>query len=237
MKRNLRKLHRWLGLLLSLCILMSAGSGVLHNLMSRTQPPPPPAKPGGGALALNQIKIPLSEAEKRFRASLQPPLNEADVIAVNVRTIAGVPWYQVFLQSAPIPTYVNTTTGEIDASADEVYAHQIATDFLGGMSVTKTDYLSSFNKEYINIFRILPVYRFDVADGKGTRVYVSTVTGSVTRHTDNQKQWEANLFSNLHKWMFIHNKNTRDLLLTTTTGGIFLLAALGIVLFFATRPK
>jgi hypothetical protein len=81
------------------------------------------------------------------------------------------------------------------------------------------------------------VYRFDVDDGKGTRVYVSTMTGSVTRHTDDQRQLEANVFSNFHKLMFIKDKDLRDGLLTLMTLGIFLVAVLGIVLFFMTRPS
>ena len=50
-----RKAHRWLGLLFSLSILTSAGSGILHNVMTYTQTPPPPARPSGGGLATEII--------------------------------------------------------------------------------------------------------------------------------------------------------------------------------------
>jgi hypothetical protein len=242
MKRNLRKLHRWLGLVFSISVLMSAGSGVLHNIMTRTQSPPPPARPVGGGLDASRIRLSVAEAEERLKEkirSLQPnalTLN-THLLAANVRSIHGNPWYQLFLQSMPVPYYVNANTGDVDTAQDEVYARQIASEFLGEAPVSKTDYLEKFNAEYINIFRILPVFRYDAADGKGTRVYVSTVTGSVTRYTDNERQREANIFSNFHKLMFIHNKNLRDLVLTIATGGVFCLAIVGIGLFFLTMPK
>jgi hypothetical protein len=91
--------------------------------------------------------------------------------------------------------------------------------------------------EYLNIFRILPVYRFDTKDKLQTRVYVSTTTGSVTRHTDRGRQFEATIFTMFHKLGFIPNKDIRDLVLTIMTLGTFLVSLLGIWLFFATRTK
>ena len=60
------------------------------------------------------------------------------------------------------------------------------------------------------------------------------MTGSVTRATDNHKQFEANVFTYIHKFGFIPNKDVRDLVLVSCTGGIFLVSLLGIALFFAT---
>jgi uncharacterized iron-regulated membrane protein len=80
-------------------------------------------------------------------------------------------------------------------------------------------------------------YRFDFDDERQTRVYVSTTTGSVTRHTDKQRQFQANAFSTFHKLSFIPNKDMRDLVLTVMTGGIFVASLLGVVLFFLTRPR
>jgi hypothetical protein len=63
------------------------------------------------------------------------------------------------------------------------------------------------------------------------------MTGSVTRHTDDQKQFEARIFTNFHKLGFIPNKNIRDWTLTTLTGAAFLISILGIALFFLTKSK
>lgn len=223
MKRLIRKLHRYLGLVFSISILMSSGSGVIHVLMTRTQAPPPAAKPSGSVLDIASIAVTPSQAFPDV-----PPA------AINIRTIAGKPHYQAFIPGKQGLVYIDATTGLENKEADETYAREIASDFLGSREVKRTDYLTSFNNEYINIFRILPVHRFDIGDGKGTRVYVSTITGSVTRHTDDEKQFEASVFTNFHKLGFIPNKNIRDWTLTILTAAAFLISLLGIALFFLT---
>ncbi|NJK90729.1 MAG: PepSY domain-containing protein [Blastochloris sp.] len=220
---TLRKLHRWLGLVFSLFVFLAAGSGVLHNIMSMTQKPPP--KPGPSA-AMDPSQLVVSP----FMAAQMLPTG-SKLAAVSIREIGGEPWYQLYPSDGKPPVYVSASTGNKDETADERYAAQIASINLGGAEVKKTDYLTAFNDEYISIYRILPVYRFDAEDGKGTRVYVSTMTGSVTRATDDAKQFEANIFSNFHKFAFIPDKTLRNWVLTFTTAGIALVALLGVVLF------
>lgn len=224
-----RKAHRWIAILFSLSVLMSAGSGVLHQVMSRTQAPPPKARP---ASKINPAEIKVSIAEASQRLGIK---SEDACDLISVRSIGSRPWYQFMIHGQERPGYVEAITGEIKLDADERYAEQIASDFMAGKPVKKTAFLTHYDKEYINIFRILPVYRFDVEDGLGTRLYVSTMTGSVTRHTNNHKQWEASIFSNFHKLMFIPNKDIRDAVLMILTGGAFVAAALGIILFIATK--
>ena len=231
MKRNwIRKSHRWLGLLFSLTVMMSAGSGVLHTIMTRTQAPPPPARPSGAGLEVQAIRITPAEAVRNLPEGHTP-------MALNLRMIGGAPWYQIFTNPGPEATYVSAVDGRLDPSQDELYAREIASSFLGGREVRKTDFLRAFNNEYINIFRILPVHRFDASDDKGTRLYVSTTTGSVTRHTDNQRQFEASAFTNFHKLGFIRNKDVRDWTLAILTGGAFAVSLLGVILFVLTAPK
>ncbi|MDZ4788927.1 MAG: PepSY-associated TM helix domain-containing protein [Blastochloris sp.] len=222
-KKILRNLHRWLGLTFSLFVFLAAGSGVLHNIMSMTQKPPP--KPGPSA-AMKAEDFHVSPVRA---AGILPP--GTTLSAVSIREIAGEPWYQLYPSGKKEPVYVNARSGEGDSSADARYAAQIASGHLRGLAVRKTDYLTEFNAEYISIFRILPVYRFDVDDGKGTRVYVSTMTGSVTRTTDDWKQFEANVFRNFHKFAFIPDKEVRNWVLTFTTSAIALVALLGVYLF------
>ncbi|GAA5120839.1 PepSY domain-containing protein [Luteolibacter yonseiensis] len=227
MKPWIRKAHRWLGLIFSLTLLMSSGSGVLHTVMTRTQAPPPAARPGNSLIDPASIKLTAPDAMAKL---------PGEATAINLRMIAGQPHYQIFTAKGK-PGYVNAVTGAVDPAADEIYAGEIASAFLGGTPVKKTDYLTAFNREYIGIFRLLPVYRFDAGDGDGNRVYVSTVTGSVTRHTDDGKQFEADIFTLFHKFGFIKNKDIRDWSLTLVTGGTFAVSLLGVALFFMTRPR
>lgn len=227
---TIRSLHRWLGLIFSLIILTSALSGVLHTIMANKQPPPPPVKPAGNGIVASDIRTGAQEALER----LGPDFGRVN--AINLRMIGGAPWYQIY-GPQPVPAYVSAVDGRVDPGMDATYAAQIASSFLGGAEVRQTDYLTAFNHEYVNIFRILPVFRFDADDEAGTRVYVSTTTGTVTRHTDNEKQFEANVFFLFHKFGFIPNKAVRDAVLVSAMAGITLVAIAGVVLFFITRPR
>jgi len=233
MKPLIRQAHRWVGLIFSLSLLMSAGSGLVHNVMSRTQAPPPPARPGTeSGIDPHRVELGVAQAAARIPGGASSRLQ-----AVNLRGIGGEPWYQIYAEGQPRPFYVSAVDGRVDPGQDERYAAAIASAFMGGAPVRRTAYLTGFDGEYINIFRILPVYRFDLDDPLQTRLYVSTATGSVTRHTDRNRQFQANVFTNFHKLGFIPNKEVRDLALTALTGGVFAAAVLGVVLFFLTRPR
>ena len=195
-----------------------------------TQSPPPPARPGGQALLPSQIRIGPEEAGKAL-----PGPQEQDIESISIRLIGGQPWYQFYARNISSAYYISAIDGKLDQTQDEHYAEEIASAYLGGVSVKKTGYLTAYNSEYIAIFRLLPVYRFDVEDGKGTRVYVSTLTGTVTRATDNGKQFEADVFSLFHKYAFIPDRSVRNVALMFTTSAIALVALLGVILFWKTR--
>ncbi len=225
---TIRRTHRWLGLIFSITILTSSGSGLLHVWMTRTQSAPPPARPAGGSIDPLRIRVTPAEILAKYPSS--------PVVSMNLLNVSGRPFYQTFVKDRPEPVYIDASDGVV-VPAESVHAAEIAAAYLGTNDLEQTGHLKEFDDEYINIFRILPVYRFDLKDGRGTRVYVSTVTGSVTRHTDNRKQFEASIFTNLHKLGFIPNKTARDIALSVFAGGAFVVSLLGIVLFFLTRPK
>lgn len=229
----IRWAHRWVGLWFSIVALMASASGLIHLWMSHTQPPPPSGPPSLAALAMDQVTVTPAQAA----ATAMEKMASSGVTHMPLRMIEGEPWYQIFLIGQQQPVYVHAQKGSIDEQCDERFAKEIATTALATKRLEKTKYLTEFDREYIGIFRILPVYRFDANDEKGNRVYVSTVTGSVTRATDDAKQWEANVFSLLHKWMFIPNKNVRNYALGIATFGIFVTSLLGLWLFWVTRPK
>ncbi len=229
--KTLRQLHRWIGLTFSLSALLASSSGVLHQVMTWTQDPPPKAIPSGPEIAVGSVQIPLAQAVQAV------PSVTNGIRAVNLRIIAGEPTYVVWTREAQSPAYVSGLTGRWIPDRDEVFATEIATRFLGGASVRKTALLKAFDSEYLPVFRILPVYRMETGDAAGRRVYVSTMTESVTRFTDDGRQWEADVFSNLHKLAFIPNKTVRDGLLVVGTAGVFVLSLSGVVLFVITRPR
>ena len=218
---RLRTFHRWHALAMSVVVIMSASSGLLHTWMARHQSPPQPARPTG-SVDLTSV-------------TFAPALLPGPAAGVSLRSIGGVTWWQVTpAMSGPV-RWFDARTGVEDFTADARYAAEIAGRSLGAEAVRQISYLTAYDAEYIAIFRILPVYLFTSDDGLGTRVYVSTLTGSVTRLTDDAKQVEATAFSLLHKWMFIRNRNVRDWALMVAMGSLIALAVSGLVLFWRTR--
>lgn len=227
---RLRSFHRWHALVMSVIVITSASSGLIHTWMARNQSPPPAARPGA-PIDLAKAVIPPHDLAQRLPADAGP------VLSASLRPIGDDPWYQVIAGGRKQPYYVHAGDGRLDENADARYAGQIASNFMGGAPATQTSYLTAYDQEYIAIFRILPVYRFDADDGKGTRVYVSTMSGSVTRHTDDRRQFEADIFTNLHKWTFIRHRAVRDWALMIAMGGVILLAVGGLALFVLTRKR
>ena len=225
-----RRLHRWHGLVVSVIVLASAGSGLIHTWMSRTQSPPPAARPGVGLSASAAVLAPATVA-------LSLPATAGAVLSMDLRPLGGEPWYRISAQGQRAPLWISAVDGRPDPGADARYAARIASAHLGGATVRQSGFLTAYDDEYIAIFRILPVYRFHADDSKGTRVYVSTMTGSVTRLTDDRKQWEANVFSLFHKWTFLTSKDARDWGLMIAMAAIIALALSGIGLFWATRKR
>jgi len=226
----LRRLHRWIGLACAVTILAATGSGILHVVMTWTQSPPPRPQPSG-AVNVAAVRIAPAEVVERLGA------RDLAVQALSLRMIGGEPWYQVLAAGSPVPRYLNALDGREDSEADQRFATEIAARQFGGTAVRWTRRLDVFDSEYISIFRLLPVHRIDVDDGQGTRLYVSTQTGSVARLTSDSRQFEANIFSWFHKYSFISHKGWRDGLLVTFTSIAFLASLAGIALFFATRRR
>ncbi len=221
--------HRKLGLVFVIFAVMASVSGLLHVWMAHNQEPPPRPVPHGATLSLESKLLPLEQAAKSL------PADEKPIVGVNLRVIQDRTVFVFWRESRATPVYVDAKTGEFLPDFDEVYAAEIASRFFGGKPVKKSEYLTKFNREYIAIFRILPVYRMEVGDDLGTRLYVSTKTEGVTRHTDNQRQFEADFFSLIHKFMFIPNKTAREWTLITGTAGILLVSLLGLGLYFRKR--
>jgi hypothetical protein len=225
---TLRRLHRWIGLTCALTVLAASGSGILHTVMTWTQPPPPHPQP---STTIDTAALRIAPADA---LSLLGPAS-GPVRSLSLCMIAGQPWYQVLAGDSSVPRYLSAVDGHEDAAQDNAYAAELASRHLGGQPVKWTRRLDAYDGEYLTIFRLLPVHRLEADDGQGTRLYVSTLTGSVARHTDDGRQLEANIFSLVHKYGFISSKPWRDGLLVGFTALAFFTSLAGIALFFVTR--
>lgn len=222
-------LHRKLGLVFGIYIALAATSGISHNIMSTFFTPPPAARPTAELTFSDDVITPAAAATI---AAPEQPVN-----AVNIRVINDTLWYQILPAGAHAPAYVRAADGQPDPGADRRHAAEIAASAFPDYTVTESDYLTGFTHEYANIFRILPVYRFDVDDGNGTRVYVSTMTGSATLITNDMRQGISSFFSNVHKLNFIPNHTVKVSLLTFLAVGSFLTICFGLAMLIARRKR
>lgn len=229
-RMRLRTFHRWHALAMSAIVVMAAGSGLIHTWMSSHQAPPPATRPAE-AVDLAAATLPPAELLRHLPDDAGRPLS------ASLRSLDGRPWWQVICTGRAQPLWLDAATGLPDPGADERYAAGIASAAAGGHAVRRSGYLETYDSEYIAIFRLLPVHRFAVDDQHGTRLYVSTLTGSIARATDDRKQFEANVFSLFHKWNFIPWKGVRDWALIIAMSSLIALAVGGVVLFWRTRSR
>ncbi len=109
-------LHRWIGLACALTVLAATGSGILHVVMTWTQPPPPRPQP---AADLTPDSLP---------PALQGPEGSslfASVQSVALRSVAGEAFWQIFADRDATPRYFHAN-GTPAPDADNTYALDIA---------------------------------------------------------------------------------------------------------------
>lgn len=220
-----RRLHRALGLIFGIYLITAALSGIAHNVIALAYPPPPPALSPGDVGVEAAI---ISPAEAARIAGIGN-----SVAAVNVRTIDGNVIYQLLPAAAAQPVYVDAATGAVHNNLDARYAAEIAGRALPGQRLSNTAYLTAFDDEYTQMYRALPVYRFDAAGDDGARVYVSTATGGVTFWTNDARRTLSAIFRNLHMLSFIGNHPVQMWILIVFAVGAMAMAGLGLAMVWA----
>ena len=227
--KKVRNAHSWIGIVVALYVVMATISGGIHIIMANFYSPPPPVMPQG-LVNLDKASLPLGDITKKI------PKDE-QVRAVNIRTINNDLWYQVVTEKGK-PYYINATSGLVAENMDDTYAKQIALAYLKSQkNIANSDYITSFNDEYLNIFRVLPVYLFTAENKNGERVYVSTVTGSVTLYLNKPRAFGQKLFSYLHKLSFIQNKLIRDILMSVLVLSVLITTLIGVGIFIARKKQ
>ncbi|MBS1567574.1 MAG: PepSY domain-containing protein [Bacteroidetes bacterium] len=228
MRKRIYQWHRTLSLIIALPVLLWAGSGIMHPLMTNIRPrvaaqsiPPQP-------IDTSLINITLEEALR---------INHIDRFqSVRIVYIGAQQFYQLKVPGFPRLEYLSTQNGRRLQKGDELYARWLARQFLegrkkdamhpvmnmvipavhmsaedccsnataavlddnGGASIKYVEFQEQFGKEYKYINRLLPVYKVGFDRADSIRVYVETGQDRFAFAMDKNRAVFDQLFSLFH---------------------------------------
>lgn len=221
--------HRWLGLLVSLVVLLWTLTGVLHPIMSATQPQPVKKMPPPQTLDLRQAY------------PLPTLLRERSI--TTVQQVAVVQWagqsaYRIATAASGEARYFDSRTGVEIAGGEREYVRGLAVWYSGQSDdqITAVSPVSQFDDDYPSVNRLLPVWQVSFKDG--LRAYVDPAQSRLATLSNDPKMWMARLFRLGHTWDFGSGAWVGQQLLMS----LFLVMALsvgigGVVLFVVLRNR
>lgn len=205
--------HRRLALIGAIAVFIWGISGLLHPLMSWTNPravtfAPPPTK-----------KIDVS-------GDVLELLGRHDIFRVEeMRMIGNV--LQVKLPGQAERIYIDLADKKAMADADRDRAVMVARHYTGLQEepVLSADLITEFSNRYTYINRYLPVWKVSFDDPRGISVYVDTATDRLGAITDARKVILQTLFQTLHTGQWLDGVEPLRLALMTLLVGAALSAA------------
>ena len=219
---TLLKWHRYLAFISCIFLLGSAISGISRTI-DKALPSPQLTTAPHVALPLNTPLISAAQAAKALPDGTR-------VAAAECRVITGEPYWQFIVKAArpipapsgqfgpplfvePLPIYVHAYTGQLankEASEkiDRLYAQELAQLIIPNATID--DQLLSFSMDYAVIERMRPVYRCLNPENPAEGIFVSTHLGAHSKYLNGRKRIDKMLFSLLHKFFFIKDREIRE---------------------------
>ena len=218
----LRRLHKWIGLLLGVQLVIWTASGAAMALIDME------AVAGGPAPAAAPAAAPSASAWPRIREALPSGVTRLEVKPLLGRTVVEA--------SDGRATWLFDAADGRRLAIDAALARRIAEAAYAGTGQVRTvaplDALSLEVREHA-----LPIWRVDFDDEEGSSFYVSAATGHLLeRRNDSWRLWD--FFWMLHNMDYANRTSFNHPLIVTVAFGIVWLVATGIFLLFRTawRP-
>lgn len=232
--KNIYRWHRRLSLIIALPLVLSAGSGILHPIMTNIRPSVTTQALPTVPMDSERVLLPIGAALDRVGVD---SIYRARVIHIDTNW-----FYQVQRRPGDIPLYISARTGKVLPKGDWLYAQYLARLFLEGpqsaTAVKDEIRLTSFDDEYNEVNRVLPVYRVSFDRPDGIRLYVETLQDRFAFAVDNRRASFNRVFEYIHtyRWLGFLGKGrlVAEFLLILTA---FLATVLGVWIFFSTRSK
>lgn len=179
MRRVIIFVHRYVGIPMSIVFVVWFVSGIVM-IYTGGMPELSAADRQSGQGAIDLAAMTLSPADAARRAGVDGPVTE-----LSLGSLLGRPAYRVGRGFGP-PVTVFADTGDQFAGADAADALAESARFVGqpASALRFVGTVTEPDQWTMILSRSLPLERFDVDDGRGTRVYFSLRTGRVELVTD-----------------------------------------------------
>lgn len=167
--------HRYLGIALSLLFVMWFASGIVM-MYAGGMPRLTPETRLERLAPLDLARVALTPSDAAARAGVEPEGR------TTLQTVLGRPAYRFGGRDTAT---VFADTGALLDTVTVEQARAAATQFVADAAapLTYAGEVSEPDQWTMTLARALPMHRFDVADGRGSRVYVSAATGEVALAT------------------------------------------------------
>jgi len=222
----LKKLHKWVGLLIGIQVLLWLLSGLLMSLLD-------PAKVSGGQWA--------RQIEQEAQALPRGPLLEPDqliaeqlsgAVSIQLQMIRGLATYRI--RRADGVTLVNATDGSV-ILFDQQYAETLALqDFIGAGEIISIQ--SGVAPDRETRARNGPYWRVDFSDKVHTSLYISATTGEILDRRNSY--WRVfDFFWMLHIMDYAGRQNFNNTLIIVVALIAIWLGLSGLLLLFGSFTR
>ena len=232
LKLNSVRLHRVLGYLGFVALLLWGGSGLLHPWLS--------------TFGVQQAVFapPVRELVLADTVPLANVLGKAGITqAVAVRVVVGQHenLLQVTQQAHEPRRYFSLRTGHELHNHDPAHAAYLARHHLNVPDAVpaRVQRIDSFSSNYPAVNRLLPVYHVSFQTDSGLNAYVYTETGALAAVSDHTKAQVQQWFQWLHTWSWLPTpaELPRVLFIAAMVGALLLLSLSGLSMLVFIRRK
>lgn len=223
------KWHRKLALIAASAFFLWSGSGLLHPVMTWTNPHPAAF---------------MSPAAPEFRmppvSAIKNALHKSNIPVIESLRVLSSEHIQVALPGQPERVYIDLKSGAVIPGADSSRALSLARYYSGATEpVRNITPVTKFSNAYPYINRFLPAWRVDFDRPDGLSLYVETQTDRLGSITNNRKFILQTIFQNVHTWSFLNSaEGLRVGVIFCLVASIIGMAGMGMaILLFLKRPN
>ncbi len=267
MRKNIYKWHRSMSLIIAVPVVLWAASGFMHPIMTNIRPKVATQWVAPAVIDSNKIKIPLQTALQQngidsFQSVriihidtnffYQVKLIDQSLqyySTANGKLLPKGDWLyahylaRLFLEGQPKDSGKKSAAAEPANTA--VATGDCCTDAAAcvlkspaGAKFSDAQLLTSFDAEYKNINRVLPVYKIQFERADKIRVYVETEQDRFCLAVDKNRAWFSKFFSLVHnmEWLDVLGRG-RVFVEMALNALAFITTLMGIYIFFISKSK